>query len=272
MSSQNFETMKNDFDAQSPEVRSPPSVLSIASDSDDEKVNTSVQHRGGRPYDPLYNPFVVPSLNSTISRAFDRSQRAMCRVLVKRYQIPPSAIQRHCLWSLTSISKAVKNTYAPKDKDVHNDQSLLPPTFDTTLGKIIAQKKSEGGRRTRSRSEKDKKQENAKRTVAAAPRAISPSLSAPDKTNMSSSASNTPRAESQIPREDFIRDFVASVPLKPTWHRILENNGFTEESLRRIAGIPKREVDDAIARAFPEMLVADRILFVTAVAQLSIVL
>ncbi|KAJ7466455.1 hypothetical protein FB451DRAFT_1402195 [Mycena latifolia] len=256
MSAQNCETVKNDLDARLPEVRSPSSVLSIASDSDDEKANTSVQHRGGRPYDPLYNPFSVPALDSTNSRALDRSQRAMCRVLVKRCQIPPSAIQRHCLWSLTSISKAVNNTHAPKDKDVHNDQSLLPPTFHATLGKLIAQKESEGGRRTRSRSEKDKKQDNAKRTAAPAPRAATPSPSAQDKTSKTS----------------FVRDFVARVPLKPTWHLILKNNGFTEESLRRIAGIPKHDVDDAIARAFPEMLVADRILFVAAVARLAIAL
>ncbi|KAJ7440905.1 hypothetical protein FB451DRAFT_1299584 [Mycena latifolia] len=271
---------------------STPGAISIATDSDWDDSDE------GTPHPSFYR------------RALDRENRALCRVLSGSYHIAPRVLNRRFGWSLSCISKTNRNAYIPKDRDPNKDRDYLGSDFEDILGELTKRKKrGEGGRLPRSRTEDatklggtttrtqsrtstnrefklpvfhkvvdkpidQKEGEGRRRTRERRLRSEKEKLEEHKQTGTPSSstayASRTPHAEHRTPSKDFVRDFVASVPLTPAWYHILKSTGFTEERLRQIAGIPKPDITDAFAKAFPEMPVADRIVFVEAVAGLAI--
>ncbi|KAJ7751912.1 hypothetical protein DFH07DRAFT_774600 [Mycena maculata] len=220
-------------------------------------------------------------------RAIDRAQRALCRVLVKIYNIPPLLITHRFGWSTSAINRAAENHYVPEDEDVEDDPSHLPEDFYAILGELIEENKDVEERtgaekhpatntktppRLGTPKTRSKRLQQAKTAAiirrksvqassgdnhdSAAPKAVSPLPVGPPK--------------ALTPDQLFLRTFIARIPLNEKWYTVLQIAGFTEETLRRTAGIPKVKVDEFIAETFPAMTQVERFLFGVVLSQLAI--
>ncbi|KAJ7449410.1 hypothetical protein B0H11DRAFT_1928568 [Mycena galericulata] len=220
-----------------------------------------------------------PSYEFGRRRAIDRAQRALCRVLVKLHDIPPLLIQRRFGWSTCIINRAAENHYSPEDQDVEEDFMYLPEDFPAILealidennkdgagdvgdGKHLATKKTKKTRRYMYGPPKSRSKRQQRKAPASPP-------SAPERASGSHDVPAAKISEPLIapppptltPDELFLRTFVENIPLNGRWYLALKSAGFTEETLRRTAGIPKLKVDEFDAATFPEMTLVERFLF-----------
>ncbi|KAJ7167167.1 hypothetical protein C8R43DRAFT_1160493 [Mycena crocata] len=68
----------------------------------------------------------------------------------------------------------------------------------------------------------------------------------------------------------FIRDLATSAGLGFGWDKILVDSGCNEDTLPRMAGLPKSKIDEFVAESFPQMTQIQRFLFVAAIGRLPI--
>ncbi|KAJ7135680.1 hypothetical protein C8R44DRAFT_768850 [Mycena epipterygia] len=191
-------------------------------------------------------------------RALTRSDRALCRTLVKVHNFPPVTVHRRFGWHEKTVRKAVANKYSPED-NVKNDPENLPSNFETILKEMVAER-DDGNTNDKaatrkvshkvptqtvrplarvsqpggSSNTKPMTRKKAKIHAVAAQVDRKPTLRQPKLAD--AAAAGAPYAPTTLD-EEFLRNFVASVPLDPVWSRVLQNAGFTEEKLCRMAGI-----------------------------------
>ncbi|KAJ7461358.1 hypothetical protein B0H11DRAFT_2241790 [Mycena galericulata] len=219
-----------------------------------------------------------PSYEFGRRRAIDRAQRALCRVLVKLHDIPPLLIQRRFGWSTCIINRAAENHYSPEDQDVEEDFMYLPEDFPAILEALIEDNKDGAGDAGNGKHLATKKTKKTRRYMYGPPKSRSKRqqrkapASLPSAPERSSGSHDIPAAKAPepliapppptlTPDELFLRTFVENIPLRGRWYLALKKAGFTEETLRRTAGIPKLKVDEFVAATFPEITPVERFLF-----------
>ncbi|KAJ7606338.1 hypothetical protein DFH06DRAFT_1251413 [Mycena polygramma] len=240
---------------------------SEADEISDDSASPSPQHRGAR-------------------RVLSRVDRALCRVVVERYGIPNAILRDHFRCSLSTINKAVANSYVKKDVDVAKDNDILEgdPNYTATLKKLLDDKyraessSSIGDNESDSKSPK-RQGRRVKKVETPEAKAKSPYRlrSAPSKPMSTTSVSSAPSvgatpdppAVPAISEAHFLLAFVASIPLADAWHTALEKEGFTQAKLRGMTKMASSDVEQLITKIFPEMMQLDRLLLVAAIKALN---
>ncbi|KAJ7612777.1 hypothetical protein FB45DRAFT_1036987 [Roridomyces roridus] len=234
--------------------------------------------------DGLYHPVLHPP--TALSA---RSSRALCRVLVTKHDVSPSAVAKEFGWARSTIHRAARNDYSPPDKDA--DALHLPENFALILEKVLkgddSDESDEEGSSSRSSSistTRSVKVQSSSTSTPPSPRtsrnastaAPSRSTSTPSVTVLSRSPSPAPAPEFTLVTtkadDDFLKDFVRThISLDPKWCLALKKAGFTKENLVRMARFPKAKIAEFIASKFPEMNEVQKFFFAEAVGKLGII-
>ncbi|KAJ7107791.1 hypothetical protein C8R44DRAFT_804220 [Mycena epipterygia] len=207
---------------------------------------------------------------SSRPRALDRSERAFCRVLMKRHHISALLIHRRFGWGLSSIKRAAGNHYVPED-EVEKDLSFLPADFHSILEELIDDKKKLGGNTgTKKRPSTVTQQKPIKSVPQIESRNVRPKTRQQKGHAVAPSSTSVRHRDEATADQAFLRTFVKDIPLDAQWYEVLKDAGFTKEKLLRVAGISEGKIDKFITETFPEMKSLDRLLFVEALNKLPI--
>ncbi|KAJ7766092.1 hypothetical protein B0H16DRAFT_1882940 [Mycena metata] len=190
-------------------------------------------------------------------------ERALCRYTTIHYGISSTVLANHLDCSGPTIAKAVKNDYKKKD-DARQDHTRLlkeKKKFESTVHKLLNAQEKLQAKNGENRSGRSNNTETFKYQApidvlhsAASGSTVKPSV--PALSNLTTPA--LPAASH--PASNFLFEFVACVPLDPVdvWYPQLKTAGLTEETLRRMAGILKEDLDGFVDKSFPEMTPVDR--------------
>ncbi|KAJ7183896.1 hypothetical protein C8R46DRAFT_1344575 [Mycena filopes] len=201
-------------------------------------------------------------------RQLDRADRALCRVLVNRHNIPAEIIhERFKDWAVVTINKAVNNKYSSADEDLESDVTRLPQDFYQTLEKREAE--SSGSLKfTKTNQPKGHTSISTRASSADTASSTSTSTSGSGSGNRASSTVRiaNPVHTTHVPKDRVLWDTITRASLDPgVWYPILKTAGFTEQNLARFAPVADHFIDDFLKRSFPAMTEVERALFIIAV-------
>ncbi|KAJ7627745.1 hypothetical protein DFH06DRAFT_727066 [Mycena polygramma] len=213
----------------------------------------------------------TPKRDDRRRRLLNRWERALCRVL-DRYGVNQEDLAGHLQCAVSTVTRAVKNSYTDPDTHVENDGEILQSDsarFNVALEKLVQVqgvhshpqvKSGSGGQQVENTGDK-LRPKSSKSKPCTGSKASGSSGSSPP-----SIATKTEFAATDADADDLnLFLFVVNVPLDAGWYTEVKKAGFTMEKLRRLAGIAREDVERLIGKRFPKMNELDRLLFVTAV-------
>ncbi|KAJ6535589.1 hypothetical protein B0H19DRAFT_1241073 [Mycena capillaripes] len=229
-------------------------------------IDPSTKSEGDVSYDPLQeHTQVAKNPNKPI---LDRWERAFCRFLVQRHNIPQAILREHFTCAQSTISKAVKNQYAQPD-DTDQDAGILSsgPNLKANLKKVklLEKKPRSVAKKSEGHSEPSRRRSRGSKTHT-----VSVCLSSGDFNCSEPAPPATAHREASSPDPSFLRKFAAKVSLDERWYQELKDAGFDEDSLRVFAGLPTYKINKFIEDKFPKMSAVTRFLFLTAIEALAI--
>ncbi|KAJ7078014.1 hypothetical protein B0H15DRAFT_540339 [Mycena belliarum] len=192
-------------------------------------------------------------------KQLDRSQRALCRILVNGHKVTRVDIARYCHWDRKLVGKAARIGYFPDDVEANDEEELQrrPELVEikTQLIKLHQEAYPNKTRTVTTRSATE-------RTSSA------PSSKASSSSKTVTSAHNYARTATRK-RYKFLDCFVKKSTLDATYYDLFIAAGLTEESLRRMAGHDAPFLIRFFEALIPQSSGVDRALFATAVRDLA---
>ncbi|KAJ6501181.1 hypothetical protein C8R47DRAFT_1109115 [Mycena vitilis] len=206
------------------------------------------------------------------SRAISREDRALCRVVPARYDVPPWALSKYLKVGRSTIAKAIGNSYTNYPDDTLEDNKILTssPRYAVAIKELLDLKNhnaSQGPERVR-----DGK---TPRSTAAHPYPGS-ARRVRHKETQESTAAHPHSSVSAAPSGvigaacDFVARVVAGAGLDEEWGTKLKSEHFNERKLKAMSKLPSSELVDIVTGLYPDAFNLDRRLLVAAIKALDV--